>query len=267
MKELIVRALSGAIYVFILLASIFISEYSFFILFTILGVLCLNEFLKLIHLKSIILYGILLLFIALFSYLRFDFYATKLLLILSGFINLFLLKDLLWVNLIPMFQKKKYAVTILYLISGFVFITLIPFYNNVYSPFLIASVFILIWANDIFAFLIGKYFGKRKLFERISPKKTIAGFMGGMIACIIASFFIFKYLVIFNPTFWVGLALLISFLGPIGDLIQSKFKRQAGVKDSGNLIPGHGGIYDRLDSILYAAPFIYTYIILTDYVS
>ncbi len=166
-----------------------------------------------------------------------------------------------------MFQKKKYAVTILYLISGFVFITLIPFYNNVYSPFLIASVFILIWANDIFAFLIGKYFGKRKLFERISPKKTIAGFMGGMTACIIASFFIFKYLVIFNPTFWVGLALLISFLGPIGDLIQSKFKRQAGVKDSGNLIPGHGGIYDRLDSILYAAPFIYTYIILTDYVS
>ncbi|WP_339611836.1 phosphatidate cytidylyltransferase [uncultured Planktosalinus sp.] len=267
MKELIVRALSGAIYVFILLASIFISEYSFFILFTILGVLCLNEFLNLIHLKSIILYGVLLLFIASFSYFRFDFYATKLLLILSGFINLFLLKDLLWVNLIPMFQKKKYAVTILYLISGFVFITLIPFYNNVYSPFLIASVFILIWANDIFAFLIGKYFGKRKLFERISPKKTIAGFMGGMTACIIASFFIFKYLVIFNPTFWVGLALLISFLGPIGDLIQSKFKRQAGVKDSGNLIPGHGGIYDRLDSILYAAPFIYTYIILTDYVS
>ncbi|GGD88930.1 phosphatidate cytidylyltransferase [Planktosalinus lacus] len=267
MKELFVRALSGAIYVFILLGSIFLSELSFFILFSILGIICLNEFLKLIHLKSIVLYGVLLLFIALFSVVQFDLYATKLLLILTGFINLFLLKDLLWVNMIPMYQKKKYAVTILYLICGFVFITLIPFYNNVYSPHLIASVFILIWANDIFAFLIGKYFGKRKLFERISPKKTIAGFVGGMIACIVASFFIFKYLAIFSPIFWIGLALLISFLGPVGDLIQSKFKRQAGVKDSGNLIPGHGGVYDRLDSILYAAPFIYTYIILTDYVS
>jgi len=267
MKELFIRAISGAIYVFILLAAIFLSPTSFLILFTLLGIICLYEFLKLIHLKSVVLYIFLALFIYLFTYLQFDFYAIKLLLILSGFVNLFLFKDLLWVSMIPMFEKKKYVVTLLYLISGFVFITLIPFYNKEYSPYLIASVFVLVWANDIFAFLIGKYFGKRKLFERISPKKTIAGFMGGLVAASVASFFIFKYLAIFSPLFWLGLALLISVMGPIGDLVQSKFKRQAGVKDSGTLIPGHGGIYDRLDSVLYAAPFIYTYIILTAYVS
>lgn len=267
MKELFVRALFGAIYVFILLAATFFSPIAFLILFALLGIICLHEFLKLIHLKSIVLYGILILFIYLFSYLKFDFFATKLLLILTGFINLFLFKDLLWVSMIPMFEKKKYIVTVLYLISGFVFITLIPFYNNEYYPNLIAAVFVLVWANDIFAFLIGKSFGKRKLLERVSPNKTVEGFMGGLIASSVASFFIFKYLAIFSPLFWLGLAILISLFGPIGDLVQSKFKRQAGVKDSGTLIPGHGGVYDRLDSVLFASPFIYTYFILTDYVS
>ncbi|MEX0995524.1 MAG: phosphatidate cytidylyltransferase [Flavobacteriaceae bacterium] len=267
MKELLIRALSGSIYVFILLAATYLSPLTFLVLFTILGIICLKEFLKLIHLKSIILYGILILFIFLFSYLQFDFYATKLLLLLTGFINLFLLKDLLWTSMIPMFEKKKYIVTILYLISGFVFITLIPFYNNEYAPDLIAAVFILVWANDIFAFLIGKNFGKRKLLERVSPNKTVEGFIGGLVAASFASFFIFKYLAIFNPVFWLGLAILISLFGPIGDFVQSKFKRQAGVKDSGSLIPGHGGIYDRLDSVIFASPFIYIYFILASYVS
>lgn len=267
MKELFIRALSGLIYVFILLAATFLSPISFLVLFTLLGIICLHEFLRLIHLKSFVLYGVLILFIYLFSYLQFDFYATKLLLILTGFINLFLVKDLLWVSMIPMFEKKKYIVTILYLISGFVFITLIPFYNYEYSPNLIAAVFILVWANDIFAFLIGKSFGKRKLLERISPNKTFEGFLGGLIATSLASFIIFKYLAIFNPIFWLGLAILISLFGPIGDFVQSKFKRQAGVKDSGTLIPGHGGIYDRLDSVIFASPFIYTYFILANYVS
>ncbi len=267
MKELLIRALSGSIYVLILLVATFLSPITFLLLFTLLGIVCLHEFLRLIHLKSIVLYGVLILFIFLFSYLKIDFYATKLLLVLTGFVNLFLFKDLLWVSMIPMFEKKKYIVTILYLISGFVFITLIPFYHYEYSPYLIAAVFILVWANDIFAFLIGKNFGKRKLLERVSPNKTVEGFLGGLVAASIASFFIFKYLAIFNPVFWFGLAILISLFGPIGDFVQSKFKRQAGVKDSGLLMPGHGGIYDRLDSIIFASPFIYTYFILANYVS
>lgn len=267
MNELFKRAIFGAIYVFILLVAIFSSPKAFLLLFTLLGIICLQEFLKLIHLKSVMMYFLLALFIYLFSYLLLDFYVLKLLLILSVVANLFLFKDLLLSSMNSIFENKKHIVIILYLISGFVFITLIPFYNEIYSPKLIAAVFMLVWTNDVFAFLIGKYFGKRKLFERISPNKTVAGFMGGLLAACIISFFIFKYIATFNTLFWLGLAILISITGPIGDLIQSKFKRQAGVKDSGTLIPGHGGVYDRLDSILYASPFIYTYIILSNYVS
>jgi len=166
-----------------------------------------------------------------------------------------------------MFGQKKYVVSILYLISGFIFIALIPFYRGEFSASIIVSVFILIWTNDTFAYLVGKNFGKRKLLERISPKKTVEGFFGGLIASCAASFIIFNYLSDFDPLTWLGLACLTSFFGTIGDLVQSKFKRQAGVKDSGSLMPGHGGLYDRLDSIIYASPFIYAYLLVIDYVS
>jgi phosphatidate cytidylyltransferase len=267
MKEIFIRATFGAIYVIVLLAAIFISSYTYLGVILLLGLISLQEFLKLIHLKSFVLYGILILFLYYFSYLQFDFYATKLLLVLSGFVNLFLFKDLLWTSMIPMYEKKKYIVTIFYIISGFVFLAMIPLDNHEYYPFLIASIFVLVWANDIFAFLIGKRFGERKLFERISPNKTVAGFLGGMGACIVSGLIISYFLNTHNLFFWLGLAILISFIGPIGDLIQSKFKRQAGVKDSGTLIPGHGGAYDRLDSLIYSSPFIYTYITLANYVS
>ncbi len=103
--------------------------------------------------------------------------------------------------------------------------------------------------------------------ERISPKKTIEGFLGGLAGSIIAGFIIFKYLDFYPQWMWICMALIASFFGTIGDLIQSKFKRQAGVKDSGILMPGHGGLYDRLDSIIYASPFIYAFLEVSEYVS
>ncbi|NCT17359.1 MAG: phosphatidate cytidylyltransferase [Flavobacteriaceae bacterium CG_4_8_14_3_um_filter_34_10] len=267
MKELLVRGLSGVLYISILIFSMHSSAMAFQVLFLIIGLICLFEFNQLIHLKTYILFPVFIGFFILFSYLQFDLYATKLLLILTGFVNLFLFKDLLWVSKIPMFGQKKYVVSILYLISGFIFIALIPFYRGEFSASIIVSVFILIWTNDTFAYLVGKNFGKRKLLERISPKKTVEGFFGGLIASCAASFIIFNYLSDFDPLTWLGLACLTSFFGTIGDLVQSKFKRQAGVKDSGSLMPGHGGLYDRLDSIIYASPFIYAYLLVIDYVS
>lgn len=142
-------------------------------------------------------------------------------------------------------------------------------------PEIIVAVFILIWSNDTFAFLIGKNFGKHKLLERISPKKTIEGFVGGLIGALFAGFIIFKVLQI-NYQFedqnyplwvWITMAVIVAVFGTIGDLIQSKFKRQAGVKDSGIIMPGHGGLYDRLDSIIYASPFVYAFLLIVDNVS
>jgi phosphatidate cytidylyltransferase len=267
MRELIVRGVSGIFYVSILIVSMYFSETAFLILFFLLGLIALREFSKLLRLRTIALYIVYAVLFYFFSYKQYDFNGVKLLLILTGFVNLFLFKDLLVVSMIPMYGQKKYAVSIFYLISGFLCITLIPFYEGNFNPMPIVAAFILIWVNDTFAFLVGKNFGKRKLLERISPKKTIEGFLGGLLACCIAGFIIFKLAKMYTPSFWIGLALIACVFGTIGDLIQSKFKRQAGVKDSGTLMPGHGGLYDRLDSIIYAAPFIYIYLLLTDYVS
>ncbi|MCB0458195.1 MAG: phosphatidate cytidylyltransferase [Flavobacteriaceae bacterium] len=267
MKELIVRGISGVLYITIIVFAMFASREWFLVLFFLLGVLTLHEFQKLVHLKSYFSYLIFAGLFYFFGYQVIDTNPIYLYAILVLFVNLFLLKDLLVTSKIPMFEKKKYITLIFYIIAGFVFLALIPFRNGIFSPEIIVGIFILIWVNDSFAYLIGKNFGKHKLLERISPKKTREGFLGGFFATLIAGFFIFKYEKNLGLGIWISLAIIVSILGTCGDLIQSKFKRQAGVKDSGTLIPGHGGIYDRLDSVVYVSPFIYSFLEIVAYVS
>ena len=272
MKEVIVRFLSGVLYISIFLFSLFMSREWYIGLLFILAVITLNEFLKLVNLKGIIVYIILAIsfyFLADMTPEEIDEIANSVLILLSVtiLVNLFLIRDILVLNKTSLFKSKRYFCIIFYIISGFVFLSLIPFTNKVFEPKIILGIFILVWTNDTFAYLVGKGVGKRKLMEKISPKKTIEGFFGGMAGALLASFIFFKFTSIYNLIFWLFLALLVSVLGTIGDLIQSKFKRLAGVKDSGNIMPGHGGVYDRLDSIVFASPFIYLFIIIINYVS
>jgi phosphatidate cytidylyltransferase len=127
--------------------------------------------------------------------------------------------------------------------------------------------FVLIWINDSFAYLIGSNFGRQKLFESVSPKKTVEGFLGGVFFSAIGSYFIFKYTNNLEFSNWLIISVITSVFGTIGDLIESKYKRQANVKDSGNLMPGHGGLLDRLDSAIFVAPFIYLFLKILNYVS
>jgi phosphatidate cytidylyltransferase len=129
------------------------------------------------------------------------------------------------------------------------------------------GMFVLIWINDSFAYLIGSNFGRQKLFESVSPKKTVEGFLGGVFFSAIGSYFIFKYTNNLEFSNWLVISVIISVFGTIGDLIESKYKRQANVKDSGNLMPGHGGLLDRLDSAIFVAPFIYLFLKILNYVS
>ena len=127
---------------------------------------------------------------------------------------------------------------------------------------LILLVFALLWTNDIFAYLTGRLWGKHKLFERISPGKTIEGSLGGLFFTVLGMC-IFCHFVDWMPySTGVGLAVVAVVFGTLGDLCESMLKRQAGVKDSGNLIPGHGGILDRFDSIMFSVPFVFTYLLL-----
>ncbi len=267
MREIIVRTISGVLYILIVIFSMFTSREWFMALFFLFGLLVLREFLRLVHLTSYIAYSLLAVGLYFFSYNIFADQAVSIYLIFSCFVCLFLFKDMLWTSKIPMFEKKKYITTIFYIISGFIFLTLIPFSNGKFMPEIIVAVFSLIWANDTMAFIVGKSFGKHKLLERISPKKTIEGFLGGLVGALISGFIIFKLTNIYTLPIWLSLAAIAAVFGTIGDLVQSKFKRQAGVKDSGMLMPGHGGLYDRLDSIIYASPFIFAFLEIVNYVS
>lgn len=122
------------------------------------------------------------------------------------------------------------------------------------------SYFILIWSSDTFAYLSGRAFGKHKLFERISPKKTWEGSIGGAICTMLISFVLYRFYGIYPLPVWLGLAVIIVVCGTLGDLVESMLKRSLDVKDSGNILPGHGGILDRFDSLLFSAPFAWAFL-------
>ncbi|HLV41868.1 MAG TPA: phosphatidate cytidylyltransferase [Brumimicrobium sp.] len=124
----------------------------------------------------------------------------------------------------------------------------------------ILGLFIMVWSNDTFAYVTGRAFGKRKLFERISPNKSWEGAIGGFIFTILAAC-IYAYSTNGDIVFWVIAAVIVSPTGVLGDLIESRFKRLVEVKDSGTILPGHGGILDRFDAVIYATPFFYLLLI------
>jgi phosphatidate cytidylyltransferase len=121
--------------------------------------------------------------------------------------------------------------------------------------------YFIIWASDIGAYSIGIPFGRHRLYEKVSPKKSIEGFLGALTAsagmALLCRIWFMPPLGIGEA---VGIALLLATVGTIGDLVESLFKRAAGVKDSGSIIPGHGGILDRMDSMMFAAPVLYYYL-------
>jgi len=164
---------------------------------------------------------------------------------------------------------SKYVYLTGYIILPFILLTKIPFLDNTYQlyrPEIIISIFVIIWTNDTFAFVVGKTMGQNKLFERISPKKTIEGFIGGVGFGILAASLIAWYYIKEPVYIWIITALIVSVIGTIGDLVQSKFKRMANVKDSGSIMPGHGGILDRLDSVIFVAPFVFLFYQILSYV-
>lgn len=266
MREVLIRALSGLLYVTLLLLAIFSLETTYLLVFLGLGVVVLYEFLKLVGIKSLLPYIFLFACVAVFCYFKLDRLATLVFLALTITVNLYLIKNLIRPSERYITVSQKYAYTVFYIVGGVVFTILLPSYRGEYTSLLVASVFVLIWINDTFAFIVGKSMGKHKLLERISPKKTIEGFVGGLVFCCLASILFYYFTDLLSLKLWITIALVTSVFGTLGDLIQSQLKRQAGVKDSGRIMPGHGGLYDRLDSIIFAAPFLYLFLIVLDYV-
>lgn len=261
MTNLLKRATSGFIYAVLFITAILYSKESYIVLISLFGFISIREFLILLKFNNIIIY---ILFVGLI-YLPFSSLDSSVLihvllvLSISGsiqlLVNLFIKKKNYPSNII-----QKLDISIRYLLLSFTFLLLLPFINGGYEESVILSLIIFIWVNDSFAFFVGKNLGKRKLFESVSPKKTIEGFLGGVFFTLIAAFLVSYFCDFLSLTNLIVISLIASILGTMGDLVESKFKRQANTKDSGTIMPGHGGILDRLDSLLFVAPFVYLYI-------
>lgn len=160
------------------------------------------------------------------------------------------------------FDNGKLIFTVIYTALPFSFALGLPSFSSDGNFTLeIFFLFVLIWSSDSFAYFTGKFLGKHKMAPKISPKKTWEGFAGGVFFTIILGYFIEMYYPDLRGNYMM-VGLLVSVFGPLGDLVESQLKRTFGVKDSGNIIPGHGGILDRLDSFIICVPVVYLYFIL-----
>ncbi len=161
------------------------------------------------------------------------------------------------------FENGKLIFAVIYTAIPFSFALALPKFSSVDNTFSLEVffLFVLIWSSDSFAYFAGKLFGKHKMAPKISPKKTWEGFAGGVLLTLILAFFIENNFPELRGN-WMVVGFLVSVFAPLGDLVESQLKRTFGVKDSGKIIPGHGGILDRLDSFIICVPVVYLYFVL-----
>jgi len=273
MREVLRRAVTGAVYIILLLSAIFLDSDAFDFLFMTFGLACLYEYKRLVNMRG---YHIFIAYLALwwvFIYLVPDQVFVNDTLLINSLMFLTIAVDL--ALLVYLFSKRekhfsklqKFIIGLFYIGGGCIFLTMIPYKDDAFAQLLIMGIFILVWVNDTFAYIVGSTIGRTKLYPEVSPKKTVEGTIGGFIFAILAAYIMGQYDSIINPNQWMILAAIIVISGSLGDLVESKFKRVANVKDSGAILPGHGGMLDRLDSMVFAAPFAYLTLNIFAYVS
>ena len=296
MNELLKRSITGILYVFLLLTAIMLSNAEAFgFLFLVFGLICLYEFKRLVRLSSSAVYLAFLCLWWCFNYL----------IPMEGFSNNFVVDLLLLAVIstdvylgfylyrheaVSYTQWQKFLLALLYVGGGCLFISLlykVEIYKNEqeitaasfafweFSQWQFSEAFseaqhtmiallAIIWASDSFAYVSGRFLGRTKLFPSVSPKKTVEGFVGGFVGALLVAAWLSLYS---NKELWKWLviAAVLVVAGTLGDLVESKFKRVAGKKDSGTILPGHGGLLDRLDSLIYASPFAFVTILILSY--
>lgn len=272
-NNFIQRAVTGVLFVTVLVGCILYSPFSFGILFTIISALSVHEFARLINQngeislnKTITSLGGAYLFLALMSFCTQQSVGAR--------VFLPYLALLLYLMITELYLKKKnptgnWAYSMLsqlYVALPFALLNVLAFQNSpeigsvTYNPILPLSIFVFIWLSDTGAYCVGSLIGKHRLFERISPKKSWEGSIGGGAFSIASSLAFAHFFPFMSWWQWAGLATVVVIFGTWGDLTESLMKRQLGIKDSGNILPGHGGMLDRFDSALMAIPAAVVYL-------
>ena len=266
MSNFIQRTLSGTIFVVLLVGSIIWHQYSFGILFAVITAFAVLEFHKLtngqenVHVnKAFAGVGALIIFASSFLYYAFDVFSTNIFLIYALYIAVIFIAELFRKQAQPIHNWAYFVLGQAYVALPFALLNFILFSSG-WQPLILLAVFITIWVNDTGAYIVGVNFGKHRLFERISPKKSWEGFVGGVVFSLISAYVFFLWIGEMTLIQWIAFTQIIVVFGTFGDLIESLMKRTLNVKDSGNTIPGHGGLLDRFDSMLIAIPAIFVYL-------
>ena len=274
-SNLIQRTITGIVFVAVLVGCILWSPISFSLLFTLIAALSVHEFGHLMNVyngvsmnKTITALGGAYLFMALGS---FCIGATDARIFLPYlFLLIYLMITELYLKRTNPLGNWAYSMlSQLYIALPFALLNILAYHNSpenssvTYNPILPLSIFVFIWLSDTGAYCVGSLIGKHRLFERISPKKSWEGSIGGAVFSIASSLIFAHCYPFFSIGQWAGLATVVVVFGTWGDLTESLMKRQLGIKDSGNILPGHGGMLDRFDSALIAIPaaVIYLYVL------
>lgn len=268
MNDILLRAITGTIFIGLIIGGIVFSEFSSVIVLSLFAVLGLEEYYRLFKTKKMVAPtksvgmagGLVLFLIAIL--VRWNIVDSKLMIVGLPLLFLAFLPEL--------YTKSKTPITnVSVTIFGWIYV-LLPMYliislrteNSENTGWILPiGMFLIIWTNDTFAYLSGRFFGKTKLLERISPKKTWEGTVGGIVFAALVGF-LFAYFTEMQYLFWIPAAVIISACSIYGDLFESLIKRSLQIKDTGTILPGHGGILDRFDASLFAAPLFFAWCVL-----
>ncbi|WP_374166140.1 phosphatidate cytidylyltransferase [Arcticibacter sp. MXS-1] len=259
------RAVTGFFFVLVMLSAVLINESTFVLFFLILSVLGLDEFYRLVRTEEVRphrLGGIVLgcsVFIPVALHLLYQKDLSWLLLSVPVSVAI-CIAELFRRGTKPFHSIAYTFFGIVFVIIPFSFYTAAAFVASSYSFHYSLGFLLLLWASDTGAYLAGMKFGKNKLFERHSPKKTWEGFFGGMILSLTVALILSTRFGELSYASWTVVSIIIVSAGTLGDLFESMLKRSLNVKDSGSLLPGHGGILDRFDGLLLSAPLVYVYL-------
>lgn len=263
MNNLLLRAITGIVFVGLIIGALWLGNFATLIIMSLFFILGIFEFFKLFKENKTVNLSYPLAVSS--SILIFALVGSSVLGIIRLEYIFFLFPCLFILFLTELWRKKEnplvnisvYAFSFFYLVIPFIMIIHLNSIGDHSDPLAI-GMFLLIWTNDTFAYLSGRIFGKTKLFERISPKKTWEGTIGGILFTIMVGLVIGQYFSNFYfPSFWIISACIIAPCAILGDLLESLFKRSLNIKDSGSILPGHGGILDRFDATLFTVPFFY----------
>ncbi|TCV12906.1 phosphatidate cytidylyltransferase [Sphingobacterium alimentarium] len=264
---MLTRAITGLFFIIVLIGALLLGEVVFTLFFSLVGLGALYEFYGIVKSeanKPNVWLGMLsaLTLAILIGLHCIGYIPFKYVWLFIPMISLIFIVSLYQKRALPFNDIGYTLLGIMYACIPFLFFVALGFISGTFNHYIPLGFLIILWANDTGAYLSGRSFGKHKLFERISPNKTWQGFIGGVLFAMLIALNLEQYFGSLAKWEWVTMATIIGIFGTLGDLVESMLKRSLNVKDSGNILPGHGGLLDRFDGLLIAAPLVFLFLLM-----